>query len=142
MFTAYAGACHSIASPSGASKASRQAKNRRKKTQKAQAAEDVARVEARDAESANQAALWRQQVMEPWRLEPQWLNTNERAETMAALFCQARSHDASVPPGAFHQQEMEWVWTPGYEGYFYAEVPASEDGGDWNEEVLGDYVQL
>ncbi len=142
MFTAYAGACHSIASPSGASKASQQAKNRRKKTQKAQAAEDVARVEARDVESANQAALWRQQVMEPWRLEPQWLNMNERAETMAALFCQARSHDASVPPGALHQQEVEWVWTPGYEGYFYDKVPASEDGGDWDEEVLGDYVRL
>ncbi len=63
MFTAYAGACHSIASPSGAPKASQQAKNRRKNTQKAQAAEDVARMEARDAESANQAALWRQQIM-------------------------------------------------------------------------------
>ncbi len=62
---------------------------------------------------------------------------------MVALFCQARSHDASVPPGAFHQQEMEWLWPPGYEGYFYAEVPTSEDGGDdWNEEVLGDNVQL
>jgi len=142
MFTAYAGACHSIASPSGASKASQRAKKRRKKTQKAQAAEDVARVEARDAESANQTALWRRQITEPWRLEPQWLNMNERAETMAALFCQARSHDASVPPGAFHQQEMEWIWTPDYEGYFYAEVPASEDGGDRDEEVLGDYVRL
>ena len=115
MFTAYAGACRSIASPSGASKASQQAKNRRKKAQKAQAAEDVARVEARDAESANQAALWRHQVVEPWRLEPQSLNMNERAETMAALFCQARSHDASVPPGAFYQQEMEWICTPIYD---------------------------
>ena len=142
MFTAYAGACHSIASPSGASKASQQAKNRRKKTQKAQAAEDVARVEAHDAESANQTALWRQQIMEPWRLEPQWLNMNERAETMAALFCQARSHDASVPPGAFHQQEMEWLWPSGYEGYFYAGVRANEDGGDWDEEVLGGHVRL
>ena len=143
MFIAYSGASNSIAeSASGTSKASQPAKKRRKKAAKAAKAKakarmmmaDVARVEARDALPWQQpgGAL-------PWQLG---LTRNERAEMMAALFGQIRSHDASVPPGAFHQQEMEWVWTPGYEGYFYAEVPASEDGGGWNEEVLGDHVRL
>ncbi len=62
---------------------------------------DVARVEARDALPWQQpgGAL-------PWQLG---LTRNERAEMMAALFGQIRSHDGgTLRPDS----EMEWVWWP------------------------------